>query len=191
MTRFSATDYIKEHLNLVNTVALNNAEDIEQIGSKLAQILRNNGCIYLAGNGGSCSDAQHMAAELIGRYDVDRRALPAVSLSTDTSVITCISNDFDYSEIFSRQLEALARPGDAFFAISTSGNSRNIIRALEVANLLDLSCFGLLGGDGGPAARLVKNSVIVPTVKTGHIQEAHIMILHIICEIIQENLSLN
>ena len=134
--------------------------------------------LFIAGNGGSAADAQHFAAELVGRFQVNRRALPCIALTTDTSNLTAIGNDFGFREVFARQIEALGRTGDVFIGISTSGNSENIIIAAEEAKRQGLTTIGLLGRDGGKLANMVDHAVIVPHEVTARIQEAHIFILH-------------
>ncbi len=136
------------------------------------------GKILIAGNGGSAADAQHFAAELVGRFQVNRRALPCIALNTDTSNLTAIGNDFGFNEVFARQVEALGQPKDAFIGISTSGNSENIIAAVREAKKQGMTTIGLLGRDGGKLVTMVDHAVVVPHDVTARIQEAHIFILH-------------
>lgn len=140
------------------------------------------GVVYVCGNGGSAADAQHFAAELTGRFERDRRGYASVSLTTDTSALTAIGNDYGFDRIFSRQLESLGRKGDVLLAISTSGNSGNIIAAVELARQKGIGTIGLLGRDGGALAKLVDVPLVVPGQRTSRIQEAHIFILHCLCE---------
>lgn len=140
--------------------------------------------IFICGNGGSAADAQHFAAELTGRFERERRALPAVALTTDTSAITAIGNDYGFEFIFSRQLEALARPGDLLIGISTSGNSGNVLKAVSYAKANQIKTIGLLGRDGGQLAKAVDVAVVVPSERTARIQEMHILIVHIWCEML-------
>lgn len=144
--------------------------------------------ILIAGNGGSAADAQHFAAELVGRFQVNRRALPCIALTTDTSNLTAIGNDFGFREVFARQVEALGREGDAFIGISTSGNSENIISAVEEAKRQNMATIGLLGRDGGKLADMVDHAVIVPHDVTARIQEAHIFILHYWADCIERSI---
>lgn len=144
--------------------------------------------IFIAGNGGSAADAQHFAAELVGRFQANRRALPCIALTTDTSNLTAIGNDFGFREVFARQIEALGRPGDVFIGISTSGNSENIIAAVEEAKRQEMITIGLLGRDGGKLAAMVDHAVIVPHDVTARIQEAHIFILHYWAECIERSI---
>ena len=143
------------------------------------------GCrILVCGNGGSAADAQHFAAELSGRYVKERRALAGIALTTDSSALTAIGNDYGFESIFSRQVEALGRPGDLLVAISTSGNSPNIIRAVESAKELGLKTLGLLGRDGGKLKDLCDDALVVPNAVTARIQEIHLMTYHFWCEAI-------
>lgn len=150
----------------------------------MAERLRRGGRILVAGNGGSAADAQHLAAELSGRYLKERKALAGIALTTDTSALTAIGNDYGFDVVFSRQVEALGRPGDLFIGISTSGNSPNIIKAVESAKELGLKTLGLLGRDGGKLKGLVDDALIVPSTVTARIQEVHQMIYHFWCEAI-------
>jgi D-sedoheptulose 7-phosphate isomerase len=141
--------------------------------------------ILLCGNGGSAADAQHIAAELVGRFKKERRALPAIALTTDTSALTAIANDYDFSEVFSRQVEALAQKGDVLIAISTSGESENVLKAVEVANQKGCKSIGLLGRDGGRIKDLCHAAIVVSARDTARIQEMHILIGHAICAAIE------
>ena len=148
----------------------------------MAERLRRGCRILVAGNGGSAADAQHLAAELSGRYLKERRALAGIALTTDTSALTAIANDYGFDFVFSRQVEALGRPGDLFIGISTSGNSPNVIKAVESAKELGLKTLGLLGRDGGKLKGLVDDALIVPSSVTARIQEVHQMVYHFWCE---------
>jgi D-sedoheptulose 7-phosphate isomerase len=147
--------------------------------------LRSGRKILLFGNGGSAADAQHLAAELVNRYRRARPALAALALTTDTSILTAIANDASFEEVFSRQIEALGEPGDVAIAISTSGRSPNVVRAVETARRLGLRTIGLLGRDGGLVAPLVDVPLIVPAEETPRIQEVHITLGHILCDLIE------
>ena len=140
----------------------------------------------LAGNGGSAADAQHIAAELVGRYGFDRASLPSLALTTDTSNITAIGNDYGYDKVFSRQLEGMGQKGDLFIGISTSGNSLNVINAFKSAKQKDITTVALVGRDGGEMAKIADFSIVVPSSDTPRIQEAHILIGHILCDIIEK-----
>ena len=150
----------------------------------MAERLRRGGRILVAGNGGSAADAQHLAAELSGRYLKERRALAGIALTTDTSALTAIGNDYGFDFVFSRQVEALGRPGDLFIGISTSGNSPNILKAVESAKELGMRTLGLLGRDGGKLKGMVDDALIVPSSVTARIQEVHQMVYHFWCEAI-------
>jgi D-sedoheptulose 7-phosphate isomerase len=144
--------------------------------------------LFLFGNGGSAADAQHLAAELVNRYVMDRPPLPAIALTTDTSILTSISNDFSFNEIFGKQLKALGKEGDVAFGISTSGNSSNIIKAFEVAKEMRMKTVALTGNDGGAIAKMADISLIVPSTSTPRIQEVHILVGHILCEMVEHSL---
>jgi D-sedoheptulose 7-phosphate isomerase len=159
---------------------------IEQIANKLVACLKGGNKIIFFGNGGSASDSQHLAAEFVGRYEKERRALPAISLTVDTSALTAIGNDYGYDRVFERQLEALGKKGDVAFAISTSGNSKNVIVAVKKAREMGVFTVGFLGRDGGELKSMVDLPVVIPHKKTSRIQESHIMIGHILCECVDE-----
>ena len=143
--------------------------------------------ILLCGNGGSAADAQHIAAELVGRFQKERRSLPAIALTTDTSALTAIGNDYGYEQVFARQVEGLANKGDVLIGISTSGESENVLRAIEEAKKRGCKTIGLLGKDGGRIKDLCDASIVVPCNETPRIQEMHIMIGHILCSLIDES----
>jgi D-sedoheptulose 7-phosphate isomerase len=162
---------------------------IEDASLKCSQTIIQGQKILIAGNGGSASDSQHFAAEIVGRYEVNRAAKPAIALTTDTSNITAIANDFGYKYIFSRQLEAIGAEQDVYIAISTSGNSENIIESLKTANDMGIKTIGLTGNNGGQMNKLVDTLINVPSERTVRIQEMHIMILHILCNIIEGSIT--
>ncbi len=154
---------------------------VAQAGDMAERLKR--GCkILVCGNGGSAADAQHLAAELSGRYVKERKALAGIALTTDTSALTAIANDYGYEFVFSRQVEALGRPGDVLIGISTSGNSPNVIKAVESAQALGMHTIGLLGKDGGKLKGLVDEALVVPSAVTARIQEVHQMVYHFWCE---------
>jgi D-sedoheptulose 7-phosphate isomerase len=163
---------------------------IEQAAGLLAAALSEGGKLMLCGNGGSAADSQHLAAELTGRFVKDRRPLAAVALSTDTSALTCIGNDYGFDEVFSRQVAGLGRQGDCLLVISTSGNSRNVVRAAEAARVAGIRVIGLLGRDGGVLRGLCEVAIVVPSTTTARIQEAHIFIGHTLCAMVEEALGL-
>lgn len=183
-------NHISDHINTIKDIHKNNKSKIEKISKILSSCLSNNGTIYWCGNGGSAADSQHLAAELVGRFKEDRPALRSVSLTTDSSVLTCIANDYSYDDIFSRQIEALGRKGDVLVAISTSGNSANIISALQTARKLKVDTISLLGKDGGEAADFSDTSLVIDSPSTARIQESHILIGHILCDLIERELGL-
>lgn len=144
--------------------------------------------LLVMGNGGSAADAQHFAAEMVGRFLMERRALPAIALTTDTSALTAIGNDYGFDMVFSRQVEALARPGDVVVGISTSGNSENIALALQSARKLGCRTIALLGRDGGKIRDLVDIPLVIPSSATPRIQEGHITVIHIMCDLLEQGL---
>lgn len=163
--------------------------EIEAAARLAADALFSGNKILVCGNGGSAADAQHIAAEYVGRFKRERKAWPALALTTDTSVITCVGNDYDFESVFSRQVEGLGHPGDILIGISTSGNSRNVVRAVEAARDKGMRTIALLGRDGGLIKPLVDLPIVVPSVDTARIQEVHITIGHLICELVEGLLS--
>lgn len=161
--------------------------DIKKACETAVATLKAGGKILLCGNGGSAADAQHIAAELTGRYKTERGALAGIALTTDTSALTAIGNDYGYELVFSRQLEALGREGDLLIAISTSGNSGNVVKALELARKIGIKTIGLSGRTGGAMNELCELNLVVPSNDTPRIQEMHIMIGHIICQAIDDS----
>jgi D-sedoheptulose 7-phosphate isomerase len=154
------------------------APALEKAGADMLQCLLGGGKLLICGNGGSASDAQHFAAEIVGRFEKERRAFPAVALSTDTSILTAVGNDYGYDEVFARQVDGLGRPGDLLIGISTSGHSQNVIRAVRRAQAISMQTIGLLGKDGGTLKTQVDQAIVVGNQTTTRIQEAHIFILH-------------
>ena len=186
------TPSFEQQLSEISTVlaALRaQAATVDAIAALVRDTVLGGGTLYTAGNGGSSTDAQHLAEELIGRYRSNRRALPAVSLTADSSVLTCIANDFGYEAIFSRQIEGLMRPGDVLVAFSTSGNSPNIVAALEAARARGGNTIALLGKTGGACQGLADLELIVASNNTARIQEAHLQVLHYICEVVEAALE--
>lgn len=185
-----AHEAIQSHAQIVGGLARTLLPTITEIGEFLAVALTEGGTVYWCGNGGSAADSQHLAAELVGRYSVDRRPLRSVALTTDSSVLTCIANDFGYDEVFARQAKALLGPGDVLVAISTSGESQNVVGALQAANQNGAGTVALLGKGGGTAGSLADHVLIVDSDSTSRIQETHILIGHIWCEIVERELDL-
>ena len=179
---------IAEHLKVAETMSslTNKVEIAAQI---CIDCLKNGGKILLFGNGGSAADAQHIAAELVGRFKAERKSLPAIALTTDTSVLTAIGNDFGYAHVFDRQVEALANKGDIAIGISTSGNSINIINALKVASKLNCNTIGFSGQRGGEMNKICNINLAVPSEDTARIQEMHILIGHTICHLIDQEFT--
>ncbi len=161
---------------------------IQQIADRLTDVLQSGQKIMVCGNGGSAADAQHMAAELVGRFTMERRAFPVIALTTNSSTLTAWANDYSYETVFARQVEALAQAGDALIGISTSGNSANILRAVEAAKSRNVHTIGLTGG-GGRLAGAVDLCLCVPSLSTPRIQEGHITVIHILCALIEEKLG--
>lgn len=163
--------------------------DIESVGNLIVQTIRQGHKVLLCGNGGSAADAQHIAAELVGRFVTDRKGLPAIAMTTDTSILTAVSNDYGFDHIFERQTEALGMEGDMLIGLSTSGNSPNVERALQKARAMGLTTVGLLGRDGGKCKDLCDYSFIIRHPESARIQEVHITIGHILCGIVDNQLS--
>jgi D-sedoheptulose 7-phosphate isomerase len=161
------------------------AELIERIAAQVRDTLLDGHILLTCGNGGSATDAEHLAEELIGRYRANRRALPAVALTADSAALTCIANDFGYEQVFARQVEALARRDDMLVCFSTSGNSPNIVAALQAARARGAHSVALLGKDGGAARGLADLALVVASDDTARIQEAHLQVLHYICEVVE------
>ena len=180
-----------EHIQSIEATkeALSNL--ILVVSRVMAQSLTSGGTIIWCGNGGSAADSQHMAAELVGRFKKNRRPLRSIALNADTSVLTCVANDFSYEHIFSRQLEAHGRSGDILVGISTSGQSENILRAFKTAKDIGVTTVGLLGKGGGDALAQVDHALVVPSDTTARIQEAHILIGHMFCELIEVELGIS
>ena len=178
---------LQEHLETFQALIGTTLIDIERSGQLICDALAGGHKLLVCGNGGSAADAQHLAAELVGRYEKTRRSLPAVALTTDTSALTAISNDFGYEEVFARQVAGLAQAGDVLVAISTSGKSPNILKAVEKAREVGCLTIALTGAGGEPLASACELAVVVPAERTSRVQEAHITILHLWCEMIDES----
>lgn len=180
---------LKEHLEAIQALLDSKLGDIEAAGRVVWEALKAGNKILLCGNGGSAADAQHIAAELVGRYEQQRRAFPAISLTTDTSALTALSNDYGYEEVFSRQVEALASSGDVLIAISTSGKSPSVIKAADKARERGCQTIALTGCSGEPLASRCDLAVVVPSDRTSRVQEAHITIGHLWCEMVDAKLA--
>jgi D-sedoheptulose 7-phosphate isomerase len=185
-------DDIKNHFEklqeTLQTVSQTKSDDILQACRAIVAALKQGHKVLIMGNGGSAADAQHFAAELVGRFLLERKALPAIALTTDSSILTAVGNDYGFDEIFKRQVEALAQPGDVVIGISTSGLSNNVFHALTAANQVGCKTIGLLGRDGGNIAGLCDIDLTVPVEYTPYIQGTHGAIIHIICDLIEKEL---
>jgi D-sedoheptulose 7-phosphate isomerase len=179
---------LQEHVACFSRLG-NFSTAIEGVAAELSAVIRTGRKILICGNGGSAADAQHFAAELIGRFEKERSSFPAVALTTDSSILTALGNDYGFEAVFARQVQGLGRRGDALIGISTSGNSENVIRAVESARSAGLLTIGLLGRDGGRLQALVDRPVTIAESKTARIQEAHIFILHYWALVIEQDAS--
>ena len=177
---------VKESVSLKRSFFARELDRIVAQGEDMAERLRRGCKILVCGNGGSAADAQHFAAELTGRFVTERRGLAGLALTTDTSALTAIGNDYGFDRIFARQVEALGRPGDLLLGISTSGHSPNVIAAVEAAKGVGLRTLSLLGRDGGALKDLSDDALVVPSTVTARIQEVHIMVLHFYCAILDQ-----
>ena len=166
----------------------NQVDLIENITNTILNAFKSDNKLLLCGNGGSAADAQHIAAELSGRFEIDRKPLNAEALHVNSSFVTAVANDYGYEEIYSRMVEAIGKNGDILLALSTSGNSKNIIRAIDKANSQGLITIGFSGNDGGAMQNLCKYNLIIPSDNTARIQEAHILVGHIICKLIEQKM---
>lgn len=180
---------LREHASLIDQLAALDA-GVAAAGALAADALSRGGKVLVCGNGGSASDSQHFAAELTGRFIHDRRPLAAIALTTDTSALTAIANDYSFDDVFSRQVLALGRPGDCLVGISTSGNSKNVLKAVAAAKAQGMSTIGLLGRDGGALKAQCDQALVVPSTATARIQEAHILIIHTLCGLIEHSLGI-
>ena len=180
--------FLKTSGDLKHQVAETLSGEILKAAHTIRDCLADGGKLLLMGNGGSAADSQHIAAELIGRFKKERKAIPALALTVDSSSLTGLSNDYGFDTVFLRQVAALASPSDAIIGISTSGNSLNVIRALNLAREMGVRTIGFMGNDGGKMKECVDIGIIVPSNDTARIQEVHITIGHIICEIIEQDL---
>jgi D-sedoheptulose 7-phosphate isomerase len=181
-------DLLLESIQVKEDLLHDHLDKIIEITTIIIDSLKKDGKVLLFGNGGSASDSQHIAAELIGRFKKDRNALPAIALTTNTSTITSLANDYGYEIVFAKQIEALGRKNDVAIGISTSGKAKNVAMAIKQAKKMDIKTIALTGGDGGELTKLADVSLVVPSMVTARIQEAHITIGHIVCEIIEQTL---
>lgn len=183
---------INEQIYNLEQLKKNNYSDtIIEISNKIVDTIRNGGKILIAGNGGSSADAQHFAAEMVGRFVCERKGYPAIALTTDSAIITAIANDYEYNQIFARQVEALGNTKDIFIGISTSGNSKNIIEAIKKAKEKEIYTIGLIGKDGGLMKEMCDSNILFNYKETARIQEHHLMTYHLICEYVEKELIKN
>jgi D-sedoheptulose 7-phosphate isomerase len=179
---------LQDHRTLIEVLEREMMPAIAEMSSLISTALANGNKLLVMGNGGSAADSQHFVAEIVGRFKMERRALPAVALTTDTSILTAIGNDYGFESIFSRQVEALAAPGDVVIGLSTSGNSPNILKALNSARDRGCRTIGLLGKDGGSIKAACDLALVVPSTDTPRIQEGHITVIHIVCDQVEKAL---
>ena len=180
---------LNENARLQEVIKKDLSKEIIKISKNISNVLSAGRTIFWCGNGGSAADCQHMAAEFVVRFKKNRVALSSIALTTDTSVLTAIANDFSSREIFSRQIEAIAKPKDMLICLSTSGMSESIIEALKISRAREVLTLSLLGNEGGKARDLSDNAIIVPSKTTARIQEIHIMICHLLCELVEVELG--
>ncbi len=181
-------DILLESIQVKEEILRNQVDSILQIAVLMIDCLKKGGKVIVFGNGGSASDSQHIAAELVGRFKKDRSALAGIALTTNTSVLTSLANDYGYDVVFSRQVEALGKKNDVVLGISTSGKAKNVALGIKQAKKMGIKTVALSGGDGGEIVKLADVSLVVPSKVTARIQEAHITIAHIICEMIEQEL---
>ena len=184
------SEELAQHIAVMN-LAQSCAASVELAAHLLQKTFENGNKVLLCGNGGSAADAQHIAAEFVVRYQLKRRALPAIALTTDTSILTAHANDFDFDSVFARQIEALGNASDTLIAISTSGNSKNIVQAAQIARAKNLNVIALTGENGGTLAEFATNLITVPSKITARIQETHILIGHYWCGVVEEGLNVS
>lgn len=180
-----------EHVSIAEKTLKSISEQIEESSDVISKSLRSGGTIFWCGNGGSAADSQHIAAEFVGRFKKNRKPLRSIALTTDSSVLTCVANDYSYKEIFSRQLSALGKSSDILVAISTSGESENIIQVLLQAKKMKIKTIALLGKKGGVCKDYADIPLIIPSDTTARIQEIHILIEHLLCELVEKKLGLD
>lgn len=175
----------EEHLAVANAVMQSDIlQQIERIAAAIKQALANGNKVLFCGNGGSAADSQHLAAEFVGRFQKERQGFPAIALTVDTSILTAVGNDYGFDRVFARQVEALGQAGDVLVGISTSGNSSNVVQAIELAQVKGMYCVGMTAAGGGKMAQICDECIAVPAQVTARAQEMHILIGHILCELV-------
>ncbi len=180
---------MEEHYLVAQKVGSTLLPAVSEVVNLITQAFDRGGCLYVFGNGGSAADAQHFAAELVGRFQREREPLPAVALSTDTSALTCIGNDYSFADVFARQVKALVGREDVVVGITTSGNSENVVRGLKAARDLGATTVAFTGASGGKAAETVQRVLAVPSTTTARVQEMHVLLIHMICARIDEHIT--
>ena len=184
----TVTKELDDHINIIKSLSKNLSDTIVGTSKTITDCYKDGGKVILIGNGGSASDSQHIAAELVGKFKLDRKSLPAIALTTNTSIITALANDYGYDTVFSRQLESLANDKDVLIVISTSGNSPNILRAVDTAKSKNIKVVGMTGRNGGKLKNMVDILINIPSDDTPRIQEGHITVGHIICGLVEKEL---
>lgn len=179
---------IEEAIEIKRRFFVENAERLIEAAELIAEVFRKGGKLLIVGNGGSAADAQHLAAEFVNRFEMERAPLPAIALTTDTSILTSVGNDYSFHEVFSKQVRALGRAGDMLLAISTSGNSENVLKALEQSKKMDIATIALTGKDGGRLKGMADITLVVEAESTPRIQEVHITACHMLCELTEKML---
>ena len=178
--------FLKESSALISALAKDPPDEVQQIAQVIVNAFKNNAKVLIFGNGGSAADAQHFTAELVGRFKKERRGLAAIALTTNTSTLTALANDYDYSMIFKRQIEALGAKGDIAIGISTSGQALNVISGLKTAREMGLTTIALSGQSGTNLIESTDIALLIPSIDTPHIQEAHILVIHTICKLVED-----
>lgn len=176
---------IRDSQSTIGKIPINK---VQEAADEISSAFENGNKLLICGNGGSAADSQHFAAELVGRFEKEKQPLPAISLTTDTSILTAIANDYGYDDVFAKQVKALGEKGDILFAISTSGNSPNVLKAVEFAREIGMKSISLTGKDGGKIARISDIDINIPVFSTARVQEAHITVIHIICKIVEDKM---
>ena len=187
---YTADKLLKDHFDLKKMMK-KYSKKITEISTLVSKTVKSGGCVFWCGNGGSAADAQHLAAELIGRFEKERKAIKSIALNSDTSILTALANDYSYDIVFSRQLEGLGSPNDILLTFSTSGNSKNILNILKKSKIMKIKTIAILGNNGGKAKKLSDYNISLPLKNTARIQEMHILIGHIICSVVENNFVKN